>query len=129
VTGDRFWPCHKLAAAILRRLVARYGPGIVIVHGDDTGVEESFATAAKGLRITTEAHPADFDYLGDGAEPFRNREMVRAGTREPALHSGRIPTQTHRLGNPENRSGTPPAHDFDGRRYPRRKVKTRCTAF
>jgi hypothetical protein len=79
ITRDQFWPCHKLGAPILRRLVARYGPGIVIVHGDDTGVEESYATAVKGLRITTEAHPVDFDHLGDGAEPFRNREMVRAG--------------------------------------------------
>jgi hypothetical protein len=79
VTGDRFWPCHQLAAAILRRLVARYGPDIVIVHGDDTGVEESFATAAKGLRIQTEAYPADFGHLGEGAETFRNREMIRAG--------------------------------------------------
>jgi hypothetical protein len=78
VTGDRFWPCHKLAAAILRRLVARYGPEIVIVHGDDTGVEESFATAARGLRIKAEAHPADFDHLGERAEAFRNREMIRA---------------------------------------------------
>jgi len=32
VTGDRFWPCNQLAVTILRRLVARYGPGIVIVH-------------------------------------------------------------------------------------------------
>jgi hypothetical protein len=79
VTGERFWACHKLAAAILRRLVARYGPDIVIVHGDDTGVEESFVTAARGLGIRTEAHPADYDRLGEGAEPFRNREMIRAG--------------------------------------------------
>jgi hypothetical protein len=64
VTGDRFWNCHKLAAAILRRLLARYGPESLIVHGDETGFEESFATAARGLRIKTEAHPADFDHLG-----------------------------------------------------------------
>jgi len=43
IAGDQFWACHKFAAAILRRLVARYGPDIVIVHGDDTGVAESFA--------------------------------------------------------------------------------------
>jgi hypothetical protein len=58
VTGDRFWACHQLAASILRRLVTRYGPDLVIVHGDSTGVDESFATAAKGLGLTVEAHPA-----------------------------------------------------------------------
>ena len=54
IGGDRFWPCHKLAAAILRRLTARSGPAIVIVHSDDTGVRESFALAAKGQSIKTE---------------------------------------------------------------------------
>jgi hypothetical protein len=54
VVGDQFWPCHKLAAGILRRLVVRHGPHIVIVHGDHTEVAESFATAARGQRIKTE---------------------------------------------------------------------------
>jgi hypothetical protein len=36
---------------LLGRLVARYGPGVVIVHGGDTGVDESFATAARGLGV------------------------------------------------------------------------------
>jgi hypothetical protein len=79
VTGDRFWSCHQLATAILRRLVARYGPDIVIVHGDATGVDESFATAAKGLGIAVEAHPADWDRLGKRAGPIRNQQMVDAG--------------------------------------------------
>jgi hypothetical protein len=79
VAGDQFWPCHRLASAILRRMVARYGPDIVIVHGDDTGVAESFATAARGQRIKTEEHIADFGRLGKEAIRFRNREMLRAG--------------------------------------------------
>jgi hypothetical protein len=53
IAGDEFWPCHKLAVAVLRRLVARHGPDIVVVHGDDTGEAESFATATKGQRIRT----------------------------------------------------------------------------
>jgi hypothetical protein len=79
VTGDRFWACHNLAAAVLGRLVARYGPGVVIVHGDGTGVDESFATAAEGHGIAVEAHPADWERLGDRAAPVRNQEMVDAG--------------------------------------------------
>ena len=48
LTGDRFWSCHVLAAAILKRLIARYGPDLTLVHGDGTGVDESFGTAARG---------------------------------------------------------------------------------
>jgi hypothetical protein len=66
LTGEWFWPCYKLAEAILRRRAIRYGPDIVIVLGDDTGVAASFALAAKGRRIKTEEPPADFGHLGEG---------------------------------------------------------------
>lgn len=79
VTGDRFWACHHLAAGIIRRLEARYGPDIVIVHGAATGVDESFDTAAMGLGIATEPHPADWERLGKRAGPIRNQAMVDAG--------------------------------------------------
>jgi len=55
VTGDRFWVCPQLAAAVVKRLVDRYGPEIVIVHGDATGVDECFGRAAKGYGLTVEA--------------------------------------------------------------------------
>ena len=80
VTGDRFWNCHVLAAAILGRLIARYGRDLTIIHGDSTGVDESFATAAKGLGLKVYAYPATWDRYGDVAGPIRNSEMVRAGT-------------------------------------------------
>jgi hypothetical protein len=82
VTGDRFWTCHRLAAAILVRLVARYGPEIVVVHGGATGVDESFDSACRGLGVKTEVHPVtggDWERLGKKAGPLRNEEMVRAG--------------------------------------------------
>lgn len=79
VTGDRFWACNQLAAGIIRRLVGRYGPDVVIVHGGATGVDESFATAAKGQGVAVEAHPADWDRLGKRAGPLRNRAMIEAG--------------------------------------------------
>ena len=47
-----------MAAAVIRRLVDCFGPDIVIVHGDATGVDESFATAAKGLGVAVEPHAA-----------------------------------------------------------------------
>ena len=82
VTGNRFWICHELAAGVIRRLVAHYGSGIAIVHGGATGVDESFATACKGLGIAAEAHPVsdeDWQRLGKRAGPLRNRAMVQAG--------------------------------------------------
>ena len=33
VTGDRHWHCDDLAEQVLNRLLARYGPGLTIVHG------------------------------------------------------------------------------------------------
>jgi hypothetical protein len=33
----------------------------VIVHGDATGVDQSFGLAAKGLGLEVEPHPADWD--------------------------------------------------------------------
>jgi hypothetical protein len=75
VTGDRFWVCNRLAAGVLRRLIDRYAPHIIIVHGAATGVDQSFDTAAKGLGIPVEAHPAAWDRPG----PVRNQEMVDAG--------------------------------------------------
>src|SRR5690349_6632314 len=71
VAGGRFWACHKLAAAILRWMTVKYGQDIVIVHGDETGAAESFATAAKGLRIRTEEHPADSQVQGKTTPLYR----------------------------------------------------------
>jgi hypothetical protein len=79
LTGDRFWPCHKLVADIVRRMIARYGPDIVIVHGNDTGVDEAVAIVCRGFRMKDVNYPCEWDRLGGEAEIFRNREMVRAG--------------------------------------------------
>jgi len=80
VTGDRFWPCNQLAVTILRRLVARYGPEIVIVHGGDPGVDESFAMACRGLGITVEACLSDWCR---GVTPIGKSEPVSIVRRAP----------------------------------------------
>jgi hypothetical protein len=79
VTGDRFWTCPKLASSIVRRLVARYGPGVTIVHGGSPGVDDSFASACWDLDINTEPHLADWKGLGSIAGPLRNKGMVDSG--------------------------------------------------
>ncbi len=76
--GHRFSWCHELVTTILLRPVARCGLDVVIADGDDTGVKETFETAARELRIRTEGRPADFDRLGEDAELFRNREIIWA---------------------------------------------------
>jgi len=79
VTGDRFWRCNQLAATILRRLVARYGREILIVHGGDPGVDESFATACKRLGIAVEACLSDWYRAGSPPGPRRNQAMIESG--------------------------------------------------
>ena len=95
VTGDRNWNAPELAEEVLNRLLARYGPGLVIVHGEATGIDRSFAHACGELEIEQEAHPARWEDLDHpeaeirydsrgraynaNAGPIRNAEMVAAG--------------------------------------------------
>jgi hypothetical protein len=79
ITGDRHWSCDDLAKQIVNRLLARYGPELVVVHGGAPGVDQSFHVACRELGITVEPHLADWKGLGNIAGPTRNREMVAAG--------------------------------------------------
>jgi YspA, cpYpsA-related SLOG family len=78
ITGDRFWQCHVLASGVLRRLIDRYGIDLVIVHGDATGVDESFGTAAKGLGL-------DEDDLRAKAGKLTDDEIAYVKTNPAAL--------------------------------------------
>src|SRR4051812_2287146 len=93
--GDRHWYAPDLAEQVLNRLILRYGPGLVIIHGDATGIDRSFAEACGELGIDQEAHPARWDELehpeavirydrrgrpyNANAGPVRNAELVAAG--------------------------------------------------
>jgi hypothetical protein len=95
VTGDRNWYAPDLAEQVLNRLLLRYGPGLVIVHGGATGIDRSFAEACGELGVEQEAHPARREELDHpeavirydnrnrpynaNAGPIRNAEMVAAG--------------------------------------------------
>jgi hypothetical protein len=78
VVGEGSWKCDKLATSIVRRLIARYDHEIVIVHGDPTGVVESFQVACKELGIRTETRVPDWLI---GAPPLRLRtdELFNGG--------------------------------------------------
>jgi NADPH:quinone reductase-like Zn-dependent oxidoreductase len=79
VTGDRAWECHELAADVVRRLMARHGQRLVIVHGAAGGVGAAFAEAARALGVAVEPHRAEWVRLGKRAGPSRNQRMVDAG--------------------------------------------------
>lgn len=79
MTGDRSWDCRELADRVVARLLARYGPEIVIVHGAAKGVDAAFGEAAQTAGVVVEPHPADWQQHGRAAGPIRNQEMVSAG--------------------------------------------------
>ena len=95
VTGDQNWYAPDLAEQVLNRLLLRYGPGLVIVHGGATGIDRSFAEACGELGVDQEAHPARWEELNHpeavirydqrnrpynaNAGPIRNQAMVDAG--------------------------------------------------
>ena len=79
VTRDRSWTCDELATTVLQRLVARYESDLVIVHGGDNGVDQSFNRACKSLGIPIEARVADRRGTGIPAIASRSRELIKDG--------------------------------------------------
>src|SRR4051812_22353892 len=95
VTGDRNWYSPELAERVVNRLLARYGPSVVVVHGGATGIDRSFAEGCGDVGVEQEAHPARWDWLdapgavvrrdnrgrsyNANAGPLRNQEMLEAG--------------------------------------------------
>lgn len=79
VTGCRNWNCFDLAMKSLKRMKARYGSDLVIVHGAASGVDATFGEACAIAGVTCEEHPADWNGKGRAAGPLRNSEMVARG--------------------------------------------------
>jgi hypothetical protein len=84
ITGERFWNCRLLARSILRRLIARYGPEIVIVRGGGCGVEEAFNRACQELSVASECHCVTNDLIRryrQNEHTVRHRTMVEGGAK------------------------------------------------
>jgi hypothetical protein len=80
ITGSRDWDLGEFADRVVTGLLAKHGPGLVIVHGAcPTGVDASIDEAAREIGVEVEPHPADWDRLGKRAGPVRNQEMVDLG--------------------------------------------------
>jgi hypothetical protein len=77
VTSERHWQCVDLAEKIVNRLLARFGPAIVIIHSGYPGVDQSFAIACRQFGVTVELRLADFSHVGDYS--CQNREFLRRG--------------------------------------------------
>ena len=79
ITGDTGWECRELASRVLRRVVARYGPDIVIIHGNEPGVDSSFAAAAKEIGVAVEARLIDRRQTLHPTIGANNRELLSGG--------------------------------------------------
>jgi hypothetical protein len=65
---------------VLQRLIARYGRDIVIIHGGEAGVDESFNRACKSLGIAVEARLANWPQTGPPMLWSKNRAASRCQT-------------------------------------------------
>jgi hypothetical protein len=77
--GDKDWSYPNLATRILRRLVARYGRDIIIIHGNEPGVDASFGAAAKEMGLNVEARVINRKNTGFPTVGQRNRELLLGG--------------------------------------------------
>jgi hypothetical protein len=68
-----------LATVILRRLIARYGLALKIVHGGQTGVDQSFSEACKSLGVSVEVRLANWPQTGHPTIGTKNRELIKDG--------------------------------------------------
>jgi YspA, cpYpsA-related SLOG family len=79
IAGERHWNTPELAEDVVNRLLARYGPELVIVRGGAPGIDQSFAVACRELGVMAEVCLPDFSHVGD--HRFQNEEMLRPGVR------------------------------------------------
>jgi hypothetical protein len=82
ICGEHDWRCSDLAERVIRRLIARYGTQLVIVHGFNSGADTAFEVAAQAARLTTELHAitgVDRNYFKERAGPLRDARMVKLG--------------------------------------------------
>ena len=70
-------PSDDLAKQINNRLLARYGPDLVIVHGGDQALSRRSPWRAENS-VSRPRHLADWRDLGNVAGPARNRDLVEA---------------------------------------------------
>jgi hypothetical protein len=71
LTGERRWTNYKLNDDVVNRLLAKYGHGIIIVHGDFPGIDACVANACQENNFEHELFLADFSHAG--SYEYQNR--------------------------------------------------------
>lgn len=77
--GSRFWTDIPPISTTITTLHALVGDELVVVHGAAAGADRIADMCAKGMGVTVDPHPAEWERYGKGAGPIRNREMLAAG--------------------------------------------------
>jgi hypothetical protein len=62
----------------VNRLLVRYGPTIVIIHGGEPGVDQAVATACRELGVPVEVRLAKWHQTALPTLGTKNRELIRA---------------------------------------------------
>ena len=73
VTGDREWTSERTIERALRVLP----PGSIVVHGACRGADRIADRVARRLGLDVRPYPAEWQRIGRGAGPARNRQMYR----------------------------------------------------
>ena len=78
IVGDRHWTCPELAKQIVGRLLARYGPDLVVIHGGEPGVDQAVAAACRDLGVPHETRLVQWHQTGLPTVGSKNRELIMA---------------------------------------------------
>ena len=105
--GSRDWTCVATVQAWMRPLydlASRRGESFTLINGKAPGVDTIAGNIARQWGADVEEYPADWDGLGNGAGPIRNRQMQREGRPTRALAFGLL--VKHRTGSLVRLTGT-----------------------
>lgn len=76
ICGSRHWSNYNSTLSVMRRLMNRYGPDIIIIEGGAPGADSLARKAAIECSLTYKEFPADWDKHGRKAGPIRNQRML-----------------------------------------------------
>lgn len=82
ITGSRDWFDPHMVRDWLNEVADQFGPPlerIIIVHGDQRGLDHIGGALAKRRGFTVEPVAADWKLYGNSAGPIRNAEMLKRG--------------------------------------------------
>src|SRR5271165_4888554 len=67
-----------MAKQIVGRLLARYGPDLVVIHGGEPGVDQAVAAACRDLGVPHETRLVQWHQTGLPTVGSKNRELIKA---------------------------------------------------